>query len=116
MDASPKGFGTHEQLGLPMCGVLMNTGIPCVTCGVTTAMTHAAHGRLADAFYTQPAGLVAAIFTAIAGIVALYALVVGLPLGPLARWLWRPATVWSLAGVVLMSWVYKCFVIYTQGA
>src|SRR4051812_17322272 len=27
------GTGTHEQLGLPACGLLEHTGYPCPTCG-----------------------------------------------------------------------------------
>src|SRR5689334_8979719 len=39
-------YGTHEQLGLPPCGFLVMTGLPCPTCGMTTAFAYATHGRL----------------------------------------------------------------------
>jgi len=41
------GYGTHTQLGLPTCGFLAETGYPCPGCGMTTAMTAMAHGRIA---------------------------------------------------------------------
>ena len=32
------GLGTHVQMGLSSCGYLADTGYPCPTCGMTTAM------------------------------------------------------------------------------
>ncbi len=40
---SVTGMGTHEQLGLPPCGILALTGWPCPACGLTTAFAHLAH-------------------------------------------------------------------------
>jgi hypothetical protein len=37
---SPLGHGTHTQLGLPPCGFLSFTGVPCPGCGLTTAFSH----------------------------------------------------------------------------
>lgn len=55
---SPTGTGTHTILGLPRCGMLVTTGHPCPTCGVTTSFVLAAHGRFGDALVNQPFGLV----------------------------------------------------------
>ncbi len=107
LDASDDGVGTHTQLGLLPCGFLAATGLPCATCGVTTAFTHAVHGRLVIAFKTQPAGLACALITAVGMIIGVYALTTGTPLGPLARWLWRPGTVGVLGALVIGSWIYK---------
>jgi hypothetical protein len=65
MVPSPTGSGTHEALGLPPCGMLIATGHPCPTCGVTTAYVLACHGRLVDALVTQPFGLL--VFLGVAG-------------------------------------------------
>jgi hypothetical protein len=51
-----RGFGTHEQLGLPACAFLAWTGWPCPTCGLTTSFAHAAHGDLARAFSAHVLG------------------------------------------------------------
>ena len=112
LQPNPEGVGTHEQLGLPPCGVLLMTGFPCATCGMTTAFTYAVHGRLLTAFAVHPAGATLAILTAIGTIISLYALVFGVSLGPLAKGLWRPATVWLLGAIVIFSWIYKSLVMH----
>lgn len=52
----PRGFGTHEQLGLPACRMIDWTGIPCPGCGVTTSVALFAHGHFREAFHNQPLG------------------------------------------------------------
>jgi Na+/melibiose symporter-like transporter len=37
---SSEGHGTHTQLGLPPCGFLVYTGVPCPGCGLTTSFSH----------------------------------------------------------------------------
>lgn len=46
----PRGFGTHQQLGLPPCNFSEASGIPCPGCGLTTSFTLMAHGHPLDAF------------------------------------------------------------------
>src|SRR5581483_2789888 len=62
---SERGFGTHEQLGLPPCIFLQLTGIPCPSCGLTTSFAHAAHLHWLASFTTQPFGFVAFCLTAL---------------------------------------------------
>ncbi len=50
------GMGTHEQLGLPACGVVRMWGIRCPTCGMTTAWAHTAKGQLRQALAANVAG------------------------------------------------------------
>lgn len=38
----PSLLGTHVQLGLPPCAFLTLIGLPCPTCGLTTAFAHMA--------------------------------------------------------------------------
>jgi len=56
LEPDPRGHGTHEQLRLPPCAMYKAIGVPCITCGMTTAFAHAAHGEFGDAFVTQPFG------------------------------------------------------------
>ncbi|MFQ5429485.1 MAG: DUF2752 domain-containing protein [Phycisphaerae bacterium] len=56
---NPAGLGTHRGLSkhLPPCGFVVTTGLPCPTCGMTTAFSNTVRGRLIAAFIAQPAGL-----------------------------------------------------------
>lgn len=56
-----KGYGTHRQMGLGKCGMLVNTGLPCPTCGMTTAFSHTVRAQLVSAFWAQPGGLLLAL-------------------------------------------------------
>lgn len=51
------GVGTHEQLGLPPCGILALTGWPCPACGLTTAFAHLAHFDPVASVTANPLGL-----------------------------------------------------------
>jgi hypothetical protein len=53
-----RGFGTHLQLGLPPCGFLALTGLPCPACGLTTCFAHLARGQLALAVHANAFGVV----------------------------------------------------------
>jgi hypothetical protein len=52
-----EGYGTHLALGLPPCGFRVWTGLPCPTCGLTTAFALLARGRIVAALHAHPLGL-----------------------------------------------------------
>ncbi|MBN2317206.1 MAG: DUF2752 domain-containing protein [Sedimentisphaerales bacterium] len=58
---------------LGYCGLQQTTGLPCPTCGWTTAALTFAQGRIFEAFYIQPAG---ALICSVMVVVALLAFVV----------------------------------------
>ncbi len=60
----PRGFGTHESLGLPPCGFLVANGYPCMTCGMTTSFSNMAHLQPVAAFNANPMGIVLYLLTA----------------------------------------------------
>lgn len=61
----PRGFGTHEALsGAWPCGFILTTGLPCPTCGMTTAFSLLMHGRPLAAVVAQPAGAFLCLATA----------------------------------------------------
>ncbi len=101
------GLGTHTRLGLPTCTWPTALGIPCPSCGYTTAFTHAAHGDLWTSFVTQPAGFVLALASAMAAVVALACAATAQPLhllfAPLAS---RPIA-WVASAVFVLGWGYK---------
>ncbi len=56
-----RGMGTHEQLGLAPCSLVQYGGIPCPTCGMTTAFANTVKGRWLAAVMAQPFGFAAAL-------------------------------------------------------
>jgi hypothetical protein len=102
-----RGHGTHEQLGMDVCGWPLQYGIPCPTCGCTTAACQLVHGRVLDAFVTQPFGASLAAFGLLLGVHATLCLLrrrsfvdilVRLPF-------WR--LVGGGASLLLLAWGYK---------
>ncbi len=101
------GHGTHEQVGLPPCVWPLVFGIPCPTCGMTTAFARAADGDLPHAFHAQPFGLLLAMGVAAAFWVGLYGCVTGSRVGELCGTMLRPKMLWGLAAVAAAAWAYK---------
>lgn len=103
-----RGIGTHEQLGLEPCGWPVVYGIPCPTCGCTTAACHLVHGHLFTAFVVQPFG---AVFMLVAMLLGLHALLCLWRRWSFADLLVR-LPVWRLLGggllLLLASWGYLC--------
>jgi hypothetical protein len=74
----PRGYGTHQRLiGMGPCGMLVMTGLPCPTCGMTTAFAHTVRGQWGRAFWVQPLGFLLALGTIGLAPVALWSLVRG---------------------------------------
>ena len=106
----PRGLGTHRQLGLGPCGFILTTGLPCPTCGMTTAFSHTVRGRLIAAFLAQPAGMLLALATIVTFATSLWVLVVGrMPRWPLrlAMWLSPYRLLLILLVVLLAAWGFK---------
>jgi hypothetical protein len=58
-----RGFGTHEQIGMPPCSMMVLWGVPCPTCGMTTAFSLLMHGHPWLAVKAQPLGAVLCLGT-----------------------------------------------------
>ena len=107
VDPDPRGFGTHEQLGLAPCRTMEWAGIPCPGCGVTTSVSLLWHGDLWASFVNQPFGFLMGILTPLAalGIIVnhfrghdLYADLTAMRWG---RWLL------GLVSLIIVAWIYK---------
>jgi len=108
----PRGVGTHEQLGGGPCGMLQWTGLPCPTCGMTTAFAHTVRGQWLRAFWAQPAGFVFALGTIVLAGVSGLALVRGRwPQVPY-RWLSPNLLFGVLLALLLGGWVFKLLVMH----
>ncbi len=60
LEPDARGYGTHQQLPFYRypCGLVLTSGLPCPTCGMTTSFSCVMHGDLVSAFKAQPAGAV----------------------------------------------------------
>lgn len=107
-DVSPQQMGTHTQMGFAPCGFVFFTGYPCPSCGMTTACALTMHGRLAEAFIAQPAGLAVALAAILTTAISLMVLLTGLrPAVPAAIWMHPVRTVWLGAGLLVFGWAFK---------
>lgn len=104
----PRGFGTHERLGLAPCTVRRMFGIPCPTCGMTTSFAHFVRGHIRQSARANVAGcLLAAICT------------VGIPWAWWSAWQGRmwgitqpvPAAAWLLGTVAMVAMVNWCYML-----
>lgn len=65
LDPDPRGFGTHQQFGLPPCTFRLLFGVPCPGCGMTTCFSHFVRGQFAGAVRANVAGTVLAMVCAL---------------------------------------------------
>ncbi|RLT10791.1 MAG: DUF2752 domain-containing protein [Planctomycetota bacterium] len=56
----PRGYGTHEQLGMPPCTFRELTGVNCPHCGLTTSFSWFVRGKIGNSMQANPAGLILA--------------------------------------------------------
>lgn len=118
----PTGMGTHQQLGRlhkslgSPCGLLLTTRLPCPSCGMTTAFAYTVRGRLVSAFIAQPAGLVLALATIVAGVATGYGAISGRP--PRLPWKWMtPYRLFMGLLIVLVGgWGWKLAYGFATGA
>ena len=65
LEPDPRGFGTHQSLGLPPCTFRALFDIPCPGCGMTTSFSHFVRGNLRQALLVNVGGLVLALVCAV---------------------------------------------------
>lgn len=107
LQPSPRGMGTHRQLGLPPCSLVMLAGIRCPSCGMTTSWAYLVRGNLLGALRANAGG---ALFGLAAILSGPWLLVSGLS----GRWrVWRPdervllGIALSLIAVTLVDWCLR---------
>lgn len=108
-EPDPRGYGTHEQLGLAPCRMMEWTGVPCPGCGVTTSVTLAAQGSPVDAFWVQPFGVLTVIALPL---LTIWAVVGHLRGEDLYRNIEERRAPWVRVGLALLglAWIYKIVV------
>lgn len=104
-----RGHGTHEQLGLPQCGLVEMYDRPCPSCGFTTTFTHAAHLQWWQAFKNQPFGFVLFLLSVIAIPTGMRVVIKRHSiLAASQRWPWKVIMPVVFAGW-LGGWAYKWY-------
>ncbi len=73
LSASPRGHGTHQQLGLPPCPTVLLMHRPCPGCGLTTSWTALLHGQFAESIRAHALGPITYIGFAISALLSGYA-------------------------------------------
>jgi hypothetical protein len=106
VEPDPKGYDTHVQLGMSPCGWPRSYGIPCPTCGATTAACLLVHGRPLQAIATQPFGAAMAAAGLVAAATSAWCLLRGRSL--LDVYAQLPRARLLLVGIALLlgSWLY----------
>ena len=107
LDPSSEGLGTHTQLGLSECGWITSADMPCPTCGMTTAFSHAADGDLAASFIAQPFGMILAVATGIVVVVGGFTAATGSTLAPFLAGMVGPRVGWLALVLLLLAWGWK---------
>ncbi len=57
LEPDGRGYGTHQQLGLPPCTFRELTGVNCPHCGMTTCFANFVRGNMSAAWQANPAGI-----------------------------------------------------------
>lgn len=112
-DAS--GVGTHHSsLHMPPCQFLERTGVPCVSCGMTTSFAWFARGNVLASLYVQPMGFVLACITAITFWTSLYVAMTGRPVYRVMQML--PTRYWliPLLSWAVLGWGWKILIHLTN--
>ena len=65
LEPDPRGFGTHQRLGLPPCTFRSMFNISCPSCGMTSSFANFVRGRFRQAAEANSAGVVLAIICAV---------------------------------------------------
>ncbi|MEM6955599.1 MAG: DUF2752 domain-containing protein [Myxococcota bacterium] len=102
-----EGHGTHTQLGLPPCGFLQATGIPCPGCGLTTSFAHMVRFQFTGASMANAFGVALFLVSVFAIPVGIYAMVRGLPVFETLERLQFEKIVVMLAVCSTLVWVIR---------
>ncbi len=106
----PTGVGTHTETGMQRCQFLYRTGVPCLTCGMTTSFAYFVRGNLLASLYVQPMGMLLALLTAATFWVSLYCAVTGKPAYRLLGLVRTRYYLWPVMFIAVAAWAWKIFI------
>ena len=109
LEPDPRGYGTHEQLGLTPCSFHQWTGYGCPACGTTTAWSLTLRGQVRQAISVHLGGALLC-----AGVLVAVPWLFGSALA--GRWLgFRPTlpvvlmTAAAWLGVAMLDWIRRWY-------
>lgn len=65
LEPNPRGYGTHQNLGLPPCTFRTLFKIPCPGCGMTTSFSYLMRGQIVPALRANAGGVLLAVVCAV---------------------------------------------------
>lgn len=104
------GYGTHTQLSLPPCAFYKLTGLPCISCGLTTSIAYLVRGDIVRSFKSHPVGPVFAMLIVITAIYSLVSLFMGYPWYYLFRKLWFQLAAISAICFLIFFWFFRLLI------
>lgn len=107
LEPDPRGFGTHQGLGLPPCTFRELCGLPCPSCGMTTSFSHFTRGQFSQAMHANFGGMFLALVCVAIVPWSLASAASGKLLGvhqPAKTLLW---VVLAVCGVALAAWLIQ---------
>ncbi len=107
VEPDPRGFGSHEQFGLPPCGYWERSGERCPFCGMTTAVAEVSRGRVLKGWSAHPAGSLFGVISPVLGAWMLISAVSGRP--RLCQSVSAPilGVTLSLAVLTVLAWIIR---------
>ena len=107
LSPDPAGIGTHEQLGLPPCGLNALFEIPCPACGMTTSWVWFSHGHWIRSAQSNLGGFLMALLA----LPTLAWCLTSAFQGHWKAWFPRPFVIAGLMGatlaVTLIQWLFR---------
>ncbi|MGF1634267.1 MAG: DUF2752 domain-containing protein [Phycisphaerae bacterium] len=113
LDPASDGTGTHIALGLNACAFKTGTGLPCISCGMTTSFSLFVRGNLLASLWVQPAGTGLALAACAAVWLGGYTAVTGRPVDELLRRANLPRLVLVFIGFLIVAWAWKLMLTVT---
>lgn len=104
LEPDPRGYGTHEQLGLPPCSFRVIANRSCPSCGMTTAFVHVLRQEPIEAVRSNAAGALVALSCVALVPWSLASAAAGRLLGVWSVERWLLAIACIVVAVSLVSW------------
>ncbi len=106
LQPSSAGLGTHQQLGLPPCTMLVVFGVRCPSCGMTTSWAYFARGQLMESAAVNLGGFLLAIYSLIfAFFCVMFAIQGRVPSDAAQKWL--AVSLLAIVAVTLVGWGFR---------